>query len=336
MKTALIDMVIDPKALERLKAVPLQVHLADKHHEEPLPLPEQWLAKADYLLCSELPPNFEKIRNLKLLQISSAGYSQLCGRGLSEKGIIACNALGVYDVPIGEWTLAMMINLARDMRQMIRNQEAGVWERDARFQLEIRDQTLGIWGYGGIGREAARLAKQIGLKVHVLLRGPMKNRSGIYCVPGTGDSEGKLPDKVFQLDQKEQFLGQLDYLLLSMPLTNANRGIVGEAELRALPETAFVLNPARGPLIDEQAMLKALNESWIAGAALDTHYHYPMPPDHPLWKFPNVIMTPHISGSALSPHFASRNWDIFIQNVQRHLDGQPMLNQLTAKQLAGY
>ena len=105
--------------------------------------------------------------------------------------------------------------------------------------------------------------------------------------------------------------------------------------MRLLRPTAYLLNPARGPIIQEKALLKALQEKWIAGAALDTHYHYPMPADHPLWRFPNVIMTPHISGSALSPYFLTRSWDIFTQNVERYLSGRPLLNELSQGQLNG-
>jgi phosphoglycerate dehydrogenase-like enzyme len=96
-----------------------------------------------------------------------------------------------------------------------------------------------------------------------------------------------------------------------------------------------VLNPSRGPLIQEAALLRALREGWIAGAALDTHYAYPLPSDHTLWRLPNVIMTPHISGSAESPHFLTRIWDIFLQNVERYRSGKPLLNELTAAQLRG-
>ena len=120
-----------------------------------------------------------------------------------------------------------------------------------------------------------------------------------------------------------------------MPLTKTNQGIVGEKELRALPRTAFLLNPARGPLVQERALLKALREGWIAGAALDTHYAYPLPSSHPLWQFPNVILTPHISGSAQSPRFLDRIWDIFVQNVERWLSGQSLLNELSLLQLRG-
>ena len=95
-----------------------------------------------------------------------------------------------------------------------------------------------------------------------------------------------------------EFLPHLDYLILTMPLTLATRGIIGERELRMLPPTAVLLNPARGPLVEEAALLAALREGWIAGAALDAHYQYPLPPEHPLWSMPNVILTPHTSGSS--------------------------------------
>ena len=180
----------------------------------------------------------------------------------------------------------MMVNLARNLRGMIRNQESAVWDRSAVFQREIRGSVLGIWGYGGIGRETARLAKALGLRVHVMTRRGIKPRRDAYRLDGTGDPDGVLPDKVFETGQEIEFLSALDFLVLAMPLTKSNEGIIGEKELRALPRTAFLLNPARGPLVQEQALLKALQEAWIAGAALDTHYAYPLAPNHPLWRFP--------------------------------------------------
>ncbi len=299
-------------------------------------VPKELLRGKEILFGSCPPKNFSDMDAVKFIQIGSAGYSQLYGLDLVKKGVRCCNGLGNFDVPIAEWNIAMMINARRDLRQMIRNQEKGVWDRSARFQSEIRGSVVGLWGYGGIGRETARLAKAMGLKVHVLSRSGVKSRSASkYCVPGTGDPEGKLPDRVFGPDQTGEFLKGLDFLVLSMPQTKTTEGIVGERELRALPKHAHVLNPARGPLIQEAALLKALKEGWIAGAALDTHYRYPMPPDHPLWSFPNVIMTPHISGSGESPYYLERIWDIFLQNLDRYATGKPLLNELTADQLNG-
>jgi phosphoglycerate dehydrogenase-like enzyme len=303
--------------------------------EEEKAFPAERIRDAEILFCTHVPTNFSDMREVKLIQVSSAGYAQLFGLGLTEKKIRACNALGVFDIPIAEWNIAMIVNLAREIRGMIRNQEAGIWDPAAQYQREVRGRVVGFWGYGGIGRETARLAKALGMIIHVLELQGVRKRENVYCVPGTGDPDGKLPDRVFGLEQKKEFLSGLDFLVMAMPLTGKTKGIVGEEELKALPKGAFLLNPARGPLIQEEALLKVLRSGWLGGAALDTHYYYPMPADHPLWRFPNVIMTPHVSGGALTTHFLERVWTIFTQNVERYLAGKTLLNELTAEQLAG-
>jgi phosphoglycerate dehydrogenase-like enzyme len=335
VKNILIDMPVHTEALMRLRAIPGIAIKQTDPKDEVRELLADLIAPIHLLFCTFPPKNMQVMRSLELIQISSAGYDQLLNLGLADRGIRACNGLGNFDIPIAEWNLAMMVNLARNLRGMIRNQDGGIWDRSEVFQREIRGSTVGIWGYGGIGRETARLAKAFGLRVVVMTRQGIQSRLHTYRVEGTGDVEGVLPDEVFNPAQEGEFLGQLDFLILAMPLTTKTEGIIGEDQLKALPPSAFVLNPARGPLIQEQALLRALREGWIAGAALDTHYQYPLPPDHSLWHFPNVIMTPHISGSSESPHFLGRIWDIFVTNVELYLAGRPLLNELSAEQLRG-
>lgn len=335
MKHILVDVEIHEPGLQKLRALP---HVSVETVEpalEPRALPTDLIAGKHILFCTFPPTNVAAMQALEWIQIGSVGYEQLYRLGLVEGGIRACNGRGVFDVTIAEWNIAMIINLARDLRGMIRNQEHGIWDPADRHQSEVRGLSVGIWGYGGIGRATAQLAKALGMKVLVCSRSGVKPRDDIYCVPRTGDPEGVLPDQVFTAGQEMEFLKSVDYLVLAMPQTPQTAGIVGEEELRALKPTAYVLNPARGPLMEEAALLKALRENWIAGAALDTHYYYPMPADHPLWRFPNVIMTPHISGSVASPHYAERLWDIFINNVERSLSNQPLLNELTPEELQG-
>lgn len=332
----LIDVPVESATLERLRRETRHdFAVIDPPAEAARPLPTDLVADADVLFCTVPPSNHAELKRWKWVQIASTGYTQLFGLDLPARGVVATNCRGCFDVPIAEWTVAMLVNLARDFRRMIRNQEAAVWDRSAVFQREIRGLTLGIWGYGGIGRETARLAKQLGLRVHVLARRGVGPREDVYTVPGTGDPAGVLPDRVFRAGEELEFLGGLDFLVVAMPLTKHTQGIIGERELQALPRHAHLLNPARGPIIQEQALLRALREGWIAGAAIDTHYHYPMPPEHPLWRFPNVIFSPHISGSSLSPHFKVRLWDIFAQNLGRLERGAPLLNVITPAQLAG-
>jgi phosphoglycerate dehydrogenase-like enzyme len=332
----LIDMPVYEPLFQSLKNIEgITVSVVEKPEEKLRPLPVELIRDCGILLCTFPPENHQEMNDLKLIQLSSAGYKQVVGQKFEDRNIRACNALGVFDVPIAEWNIAMMVNLARDMRSLVRNQESATWDRSARFQKEIRGSVVGIWGYGGIGRETARLAKAMGMKVHVLSRNGVSARENIYCVPGTGDPEGILPDKVFLMNEKKAFFKDLDFLIMAIPQTGTTEGIMDEEEFRMLDPKVFLLNPARGPLIREDALLKALREGWISGAALDTHYHYPMPAEHPLWSMPNVIMTPHISGSSSSPRFLERVWDIFIQNVQRYMNGESLLNELTKEQLAG-
>jgi len=333
MKNILIDVAIQKEKLDYLRSLPgVHVEVVDFTDEQKAH-PKEILKDKQILFCLTPPLNFEELDSLEFIQLTSAGYSQLFGLGLTEKGIRAANGQGVSDIAIAEWSMAMMVNLIRDLRGMIRNQESRIWDCNARYQKEIYGSTLGIWGYGSIGRETARLAKAMGMKVHVLSRkvAPQPAMPEFYHIPGTGDPDAVLPDAVFAPGQETDFLKDLDFLVLTMPLTNNTKGIVGEKELRSLPRTAFLLNPARGPIIVEEALLKALREGWIAGAAIDTHFYYPMPADHPLWCFPNVIFTPHIAGISVN----ERIWDIFIQNVERILADKPLINELTAAKLRG-
>jgi phosphoglycerate dehydrogenase-like enzyme len=332
----LVDVAAHEPALAALKQrADCEIDCITPPEERARELDPARIADADVLFCTFPPTNHAAMRNLKWIQIASTGYTQLHGLDLATRGVRATNARGCFDVPIAEWNLAMMVNLARDFRQMIRNQDAAVWDRSAIFQNEIRGRTVGLWGYGGIGRETARLARHLGLRVHVMTRHGVGPRRDVFTVPGTGDPDGTLPDRVFRAGEESAFLRELDFLIVALPLSKATEGLIGERELQALPPRAFVLNPARGSIIRQDALLRALREKWIAGAALDTHYQYPMPPEHPLWKFPNVIFTPHISGSSLSPKFKERLWEIFSLNVERFARREPLLNELTAAQLAG-
>jgi phosphoglycerate dehydrogenase-like enzyme len=329
MTNILVDVPVYGPALETLKSLAgVSVGVCDPIVEACVERPKALLDDKEILFCGVPPTNLEDMSGLHWIQIASSGFEHLVPLRLPERGIRASNARGVFDIPIAEWCIAMMVNLTRDLPQLHRNQQAGHWDRDARFQTEIRGRTVGFWGYGGLARETARLAKALGLRVHVLARSEVLPQTNIYCVANTGDPEGTLPDAVFDMEDKAAFLGSLDFLVMALPLNGQTRGIVTDEDLRALPPSAFVLNPARGPLIQETALLTALREGWIAGAALDTHYQYPMPSDHPLWTLPNVLMTPHISGSTKSTRFSERVWDLFVQNVIRYKAGEPLLNQL--------
>jgi phosphoglycerate dehydrogenase-like enzyme len=330
MTGILTEVALDEAALARLRALPgVNVHTLP-HQKAGWELPPELLPGQHILLCKVPPKNLFDLRDLKLMQLATVGYEHLRDLNLAERSLRVCNARGLFDTAIAEWNVAMMVNLVRDLRGMIRNQERGHWERAERFQQEVRGRVVGLWGYGGIGRETARLARALGMTLHVMTRAGVGPRRDTYLPPGTGDPEGVLPHRVYRTGQEKDFLAALDFLILALPHTKQSTGLIGAKELRALPPTAFVLNPARGPIIEEAALLEALRQGWIAGAALDTHFAYPLPPEHPLWQMPNVILTPHIAGADRSSEFPARIGDLFGQNVERLLAGRPLLNELTA------
>jgi phosphoglycerate dehydrogenase-like enzyme len=333
VKHILIDVQLSDDTLRQLRDTPgLTLEVIPPAHRF-RPLPAEQLRGVHAFLCKLPPVNFDDLTSLEFLQLATVGYEHLRHLNLAGRGFPVCNARGVFDTSIAEWNLAMMINLARDLRGSIRSQEVARWDKALRYTGEIRGATLGLWGYGGIGRETARLGRAFGMTVHVLTRKPIAPRGNNYAPAGTGDPDGTLPDRCFTSGMERVFLSGLDFLVLALPHTRQTDGMVGEGELRALRRTAFVLNPARGAIVQEEALLKALREEWIAGAALDTHTVEPLPVESPLWKFPNVIVTPHVSGSDRAVRFPERMGDLFVQNVRRFLDGRPLLNHLDAAEL---
>jgi phosphoglycerate dehydrogenase-like enzyme len=328
------DAGLDEAGARRLEALPGMTVRLLPFHSKPWDLPEELLVETNVLLCRLPPGNLDRMTNLKLIQLSTVGYEHLRHLGLARRPFPVCNARGIFDTAIAEWNLAMMVNLVRDLPSLFRHQQTSHWDRSPRFSQEVRGRVVGLWGYGGIGRETARLSKAFGLTVHVLTRRGIRPRTNFWSQPGTGDPDGVLPDRVFVSCQERQFLAGLDFLVLALPHTRHSDGMLGEDQLRSLPPTAFVLNPARGPIICEQALLRALTEGWIAGAALDTHFAYPLPPEHPLWRLPNVILTPHVSGSDRSRDFPARIAELFVRNLEHFLKGEPLLNELTPQEWA--
>jgi phosphoglycerate dehydrogenase-like enzyme len=291
-------------------------------------LPTKLIQDRTVLLADFAPTNLHEMQRLEWIQLGSAGYTQLAGLPLATMGVRVTNASGVNDVPIAEWCLLMLLAWERDFPALLRLQQRRGYERDARYQAELHGRRVGILGYGGIGREVARLCRALNLEVWALNRRPIGPTPLKFAPAGTGDPEGVLPHRSFTLDGLGEFLSRLDYLVLTAALNEQTHGLLGERELRLLPRSAVLLNPARALLVDEAALHRALREGWIAGAALDSHYREPLPADDPTWALPNVIVTPHIAGSTASRYYAPRLWELIARNFTRYRAGQPLLNEI--------
>lgn len=275
-----------------------------------LPL-EEMLREAEVMLAPRrLPPNFlPRVPKLKWIQAVSAGVDYLEGTGIFEGPIILTSASGVQVIPVGEYVLTAMLTLAKDVARIIRDKEQRAWDR---FNLiELRSKTLGIVGLGQIGREVGRLGKALEMKVIATRRsweGPL------------------LPyaDELLPPTRLPELLSQSDFVVLCVPLTSDTLKMVGERELRIMKPTAFLINVARGSVVDEGALVRALKEGWIAGAALDVFEKEPIPVESELWDMPNVFLSAHIAG--LSDMYDVRVVELFCENLKRYLAGQELLN----------
>ena len=284
------------------------------------------------ILYGFMPPRDLSIApHLKWVQLHSAGINHLLNshHPILKSDIKITTSSGIHAVPIGEFSIAMMQALSRRVPRMVRMQDSGVWTKE-RWKTflgpEMRGATLGIIGYGSIGRHVARIAKHgFGMRVLALSRSGHANARDLgYCEPGVGDPDGTLPDAWFASAQLLDLLAQSDFVLVATPLTDVTRNLIGEKELRAMKPTAFIVNIARGGIIDEHALIRALKENWIAGAGLDVFEKEPLPADSELWKLENAIIAPHISSA--TPHYDERVTDLFCENLRRYLRGDELLN----------
>jgi phosphoglycerate dehydrogenase-like enzyme len=147
-----------------------------------------------------------------------------------------------------------------------------------------------------------------------------------HVIPGVGDPEGTIPERFYRLDELRAMLPECDYIVLAVPLTDITQSLIGPAELRIMKPTAFLINIARGDVVDEPALIRALEEGWIDGAALDVFSQEPLPSDSSLWTMENVLLSPHTAG--FTPRYQARAADLFAENLRRYLAKEPLLNRV--------
>jgi phosphoglycerate dehydrogenase-like enzyme len=220
------------------------------------------------------------------------------------------NGRGVFRRPLAEWTIGAMLYFAYRMRRMIRQQQAGVWE--AFTTEEIQGKTLGIVGYGGIGSTAAELARPFGVRIAALRRRPELFQ------------QDALVDQSFAPAQLNDLMAASDYVLLAAPLTDDTRGMIGAAQIAAMKPTGVLINVGRGAVVDEPALIEALESGKIRGAALDVFTTEPLPAGHPFYKMENVLLSPHTADHVQD--FIHLAVEVFLENLRRFRADEPLLN----------
>jgi phosphoglycerate dehydrogenase-like enzyme len=278
------------------------------------------------VLIANHSPEPSRTPKLRWLQVGSAGVDHLIPAAPWNHGLLVTNARGVYAVPLAEYVMTAILSASQKVDRRRAVQQGGRWpESEVEYEAHgIRGRTVVIVGYGATGREVARLASAHGMRVLAVKARPELRADTSFRLAGTGDPEGSIPERIVGLDELEVVARQADYLALTLALTPRSRGLISRKVLQSLPAHAWVVNVARGAVVDEGSLIEMLAEGRLAGAWLDVFTKEPLPDDSPMWKLPNVTLTPHLAGGD------DNSWsvltDLLIENFRHYLNGEPLLN----------
>ena len=261
---------------------------------------------------------------LRWVHSATSGVERALTPAARDRGIVVTNARGVFTRPIAEHVLMLILAISRRLPQLLELQRERTWQ--PLQGLELRELTVGVVGYGSIGRAVASLAGAFGARVIAQRRhvGGASTASIIVDDPDDAFPFAPTPDRVLGPDGLHELLAASDIVVLAAPLTPETEDMIGAAELAAMRPDAWLINVARGRLIDDRALLEALAEHRIGGAALDTFREEPLPPTSPFYDLPNVIVTPHTAWS--SARVLDRSIGLFCDNLRRYAAGEPLRN----------
>src|SRR6266478_2337133 len=257
------------------------IHLPDYDR-----LPEE-LPDTDILVGYSLrAKQLKDARKLKWIHSTAAGVAQLMYPELRDSGILVTNPKGIFSVPMAEHAMGLLLALARNFPDSVRQQDQSHWSQQELWDktqhlTELNGQILLIVGYGSIGRELARRAKAFELRV--------------WGVTRSGEGDPTHAERIVPASQLDEVLSQADYVVVAAPETLETKRLIGAAQIARMKRGARLLNVARGSLLDESALVRALESGALGGAALDVAETEPLPPESPLWKAPNLLITPHTS-----------------------------------------
>jgi phosphoglycerate dehydrogenase-like enzyme len=256
---------------------------------------------------------FAQAAKLRWIHTSAVAVETLCLPDLYARGVVVSNTRGVQAVPIAEHTLAVILALSKQLPLVLEHQRQAHWAQNdfmgERLPWLVKGRTLGLIGVGTIGAEIASRARAFGMRVVATRR--RSDQAAVSAV-----------DQLYGPDQLAEFLAQTNVLVIAAPLTPQTLGLIGAPQIAALPKGAVIVNVGRAKIVDTDALIAALHSGHLGGASLDVFPQEPLPPEHPLWTCPNVILTPHTSG------FRQGHWEevvnLFGDNLERFEKGEAL------------
>ena len=261
------------------------------------------------------PDQLAAAHRLKWIHVTAAGVAQLMRPDVLASGITVTNSRGIHAIPMAEHTMGMILSFARKFPASLHYQRQHRWAQqeiwDARPRpTELKGSTLVIIGFGAIGTELAKRARAFGMRV--------------WAVTRSGHADASLADWTFPAIDLAKVLPEADYIVLAAPDTPDTHHMIGASELAAMKPSACLVNVSRGGLVDESALVAALQNGTIAGAALDVAEHEPLSQESPLWQMENVFITPHTS--SVSENLWPRQTELMLENLDRWFSGRQLIN----------
>lgn len=315
--------------VEKLKAISSRLNITIVPAIKPEEIPAEVWARTEVLYTDRVLPTPTQAPKLRYIQFHYAGVDYAAESPILRKpDLIAATLSGAVSSQVAEWSVSMLLALGHRMPDMVALQAKSEWPQDRWERLapvELRGSTIGLIPYGSISREIARLLVPFGVNILAAKRNAMDPTDRGYMPEGLGDPEGNLFKRLYPIEAIKSMLKECDFVVISLPLTPQTRGMIGAEELAAMKPGAFLVDCGRGWVIDHTALLKALQEKRLAGAALDVFPQEPLPADSPLWKQPNVIISPHVAG--ISKNFDVHAAALFAENLRRYLDGAAIYNR---------
>ena len=269
------------------------------------------LAETEIIFGSRIPQDvIHRSPNLKWIHMMGVGVDKLVN-DIWKSPVILTNSRGISCTPLAEFVICMMLMFVTRAPLCFELKQKKQWTRFLR--TDLHDKTVGIVGLGAIGQEVARLSKAMGMRVFAMRRSSISGEQFPHV------------DIMFSKEQLKQLLAESDFVALTLPLTPDTQGLIGEDQIKAMKSTAYIINISRGKIINEEALIRALQNGSIAGAGLEVFSTEPLPPENPLWDLPNVIFNPHCGGGNRADQ-QTRMTDLFCENLKRYLQGDNMVN----------
>jgi phosphoglycerate dehydrogenase-like enzyme len=324
----LITVNFREEMLERIRALSPRINVVLHPSETLEEFPQDILPEVEILYTSIVLPDPEDVPKLKWVQSDYAGIDHIAGHAIVNSDVKVTTLSGVTASVISEYVLMSVLSLGHKLPLMMADKAENVWAEEGwrRFRpLELRGSTVGIVGYGSIGRQIAHACKAMGADILVVKRDLKNLKDEGFRIEGTGDPDAELADRIYPPQAIGSMSELCDFLIITLPLTKETRGLIDEKVFHKMQEGSYLIDVSRGGVVDHGALVEALNDGRLAGAALDVYPVEPLPSSSPLWEMENVILSPHISGSTV--RYRELALDLFVENMQRYLSEQPLLNE---------